>query len=130
MNLLQKRFKVVADYPDNDIPVGIVLTNYSSDIWTNMEKGYEFHAQVSWFEKYPHLFREMSWWEERELKDLPEYVKWNQLRVKGTIERAIEYVDYGYGLAVKVGSQSMSQPLKCFDPSTQAEFLEQEKSKG
>lgn len=62
--LLQPRYKVIADYPGNVAYVGEI---YEDDIcirWNEQK-----------FKKYPHLFRKLEWWEERDEKDMPEYVK-------------------------------------------------------
>jgi hypothetical protein len=31
-------------------------------------------------EQYPHLFRKLSWWERLDIKDMPEYVKFDEDR--------------------------------------------------
>lgn len=31
--------------------------------------------QKFFYDKYPHLFKRLSWWEEREESEMPEYVK-------------------------------------------------------
>ena len=33
--LLKPRRKLIADYPDNEMPVGTILTNYSPMMWGN-----------------------------------------------------------------------------------------------
>ena len=35
----------------------------------------EKYLSFAWFEKYPHLFRELKWWELREEEDMPKYLK-------------------------------------------------------
>jgi len=67
--LLTPRYKCIADYPDNTRQVGdiiVVEQKERSDEWYNQH--------LSFFNRYPHLFQPLQWWEYRELKDMPEYV--------------------------------------------------------
>ena len=72
--LLRPRYEIIADFPGNGYNVGRIIVPIirsgkifdcldapSSEVITNPEK-------------YPHLFRKMSWWENRDLKDMPGYV--------------------------------------------------------
>ena len=65
--LMQPRYKVIADYPGNHQRIGHIYTvigdEESIKNWCS-NKDY-----------YPHLFKKLEWWEEREEKDLPKYVK-------------------------------------------------------
>lgn len=77
--LLKKRFKVIADYPKSNYAVGEILTKgdagmvftmpHEKDICGNVREPIES------IEKYPHLFKELQWWEDRKPEDMPEYVK-------------------------------------------------------
>lgn len=60
--LLKPRYKVIADYPNSIWTVGEILPDFP-----------EPYAKEN-FGKYPHLFKPLQWWEERENKDMPEYV--------------------------------------------------------
>lgn len=66
-DLLKDRYKVIADYPDSVYYVGQVLTHIENENWN------EFIDERA--SKYPHLFKKLSWWEERDLEDLPEYIR-------------------------------------------------------
>lgn len=65
--LLKPRYKVIADYPGNVQPIGhicSVVGDMASIIyWCNQK------------DNYPHLFKKLEWWEERKLKEMPEFVK-------------------------------------------------------
>jgi hypothetical protein len=71
--LLKKRYKVIAPVPFhtvagfNKIPVGFI---FEYDEFNPL--GCEFPCK---FIDYPRIFKELFWWEEREEKDMPEYVK-------------------------------------------------------
>lgn len=73
--LLEPRYKVLADYPGSPFKVGEILKLNDSihptyAHFTNGEKG----IMVDEIDNYPHLFRLLKWWEERDVKDMPEYV--------------------------------------------------------
>jgi hypothetical protein len=66
-DLLQLRYKVIADYPQNHRPVGSVI---EIDENAYQDKGIRFMC-----ERHPHLFKKLEWWEERKGCELPQYVK-------------------------------------------------------
>ena len=74
--LMRPRYKVIADYPGNNMAVGKILT-------------FEWHAENQrielcfYYDKYPHLFRKLEWWEQRTPEEMPEYVK----EADGTVHR-------------------------------------------
>ena len=69
--LLQPRYLVIADYPNSIYKVGKLLIEdrdflfYEGMNHKNFIKPYDF----------PHIFRRLEWWECRDIKDMPEYVK-------------------------------------------------------
>ena len=65
--LLQPRYKLIADYPSNIDDIGTVYEIDLSD-----GHGIDFEMTCK---KYPNLFRELEWWEEREIEDMPMYLK-------------------------------------------------------
>jgi hypothetical protein len=75
--LLKPRYKVIADWPEmrdrfKNQPI-IILDKEDEEGWFTTNG---FYQQI-FFEKYPHLFKKLEWWEEREESDMPEYVTWN-----------------------------------------------------
>lgn len=98
--LKMPRYKVIADYPNNRFSVNEII---------NLEKysgGYRYRWAEDWgmdnideseLKEYPHLFKKLEWWEEREISDLPEYVI-NTSSLPKTIMQvnwAVEVDDYG-----------------------------------
>lgn len=59
--LLLPRFEVIADYPNSQYKVGDILDGAQAIVLADN------------FRKYPHLFRELKWWEKRGASELPEY---------------------------------------------------------
>lgn len=72
--LLKPRRKVVADYPNSPFRIGDILTLAEAPVerWDNNRTGMRHNIEV---DLYPHLFRKLEWYEERDEKDMPEYVK-------------------------------------------------------
>jgi len=80
--LLKPRFEVIADYPYNPHDIGAIIEarkNNSSIHQTTIAYTDEFGEKVNQmnlcmpksFEKYPHLFRKLNWWEYRKIEDMP-----------------------------------------------------------
>ena len=67
--LLKPRYKVIADYPNSDWKLNEILDRDWS--WDGDDENGFAHS----ISQYPHLFKKLEWWEEREEKDMPEYVK-------------------------------------------------------
>ena len=86
-DLTTPRYIVIADYPNSPFKVGEILifipqfmhrnkgliqqTQYS-DVYKCLNN-FIFATDI---DKYPHLFRRLEWWEHRDIKDMPQYVKW------------------------------------------------------
>jgi hypothetical protein len=78
--LLKPRYKVIAPYPDMPFSVGqVLLLQKHKEGWEYTWAEHDgFHSMTDLeMSEFPHLFKEMEWWEEREEKDMPEYVKIN-----------------------------------------------------
>jgi hypothetical protein len=71
--LLQPRYKLIADYPSNIDDIGTVYEIDLSD-----GHGIDFEMTCK---KYPNLFRELEWYEERKANELPNYLKFNEDRM-------------------------------------------------
>ena len=62
--LLQPRYKVIADYPGNTMQVGTIFTSILDSYWA----------------KYPANFQKLEWWQDRDESDMPGYVKVTRLK--------------------------------------------------
>lgn len=67
--LMQPRFKVIADYPESPFEINSIFT--ADDYKLTEESSF---VDIE-FREYPHLFRELQWWEDRKEDEMPEYVK-------------------------------------------------------
>lgn len=128
--LLRPRYIVIADYPGSFLRIG--------DILTDQQKDYEFwecNRDLSKFAEspahYPDIFRPLNWWEHREEKDMPGYIK-----LRGDIYKVHEW-DSGTGTPTvfindikreqfKWGEKYKLSPLYGdFTPATKEEYENQ-----
>jgi hypothetical protein len=117
--LLKPRYIVIAHFPYSGYKIGDIICG---NIFQLYNEDYIKHECAS----YPALFNSIGWWEERDEKDMPEYVKY-----KGT-----DYLRYGcpqVNEIVKVESfceDSINSKYGCdwiifYEPATEEEFLNQ-----
>lgn len=63
--LMNPRYELIADYPSNQDEIGTIVEcpnfdkDFSKDYWCQIR------------DKYPHLFRKLNWWEQRNIEDMP-----------------------------------------------------------
>ena len=68
--LLQPRYEVIADYPKSDFKVGQII-QCSDDLVNDKDVGAFLLKFKYSFDKYPHLFKKLNWWEHRKVEDMP-----------------------------------------------------------
>lgn len=77
--LLKPRYKVENPDTSGRWAVGDIYTftrevAQTYDYWVN-QKGQS--VSFNFFSAFPHLFRKLNWYEDREESQMPEYVKWD-----------------------------------------------------
>jgi len=112
--LMKPRWKIIADFPYNTFgEVGDILDRdwgWSGDD----EKGFKHHVS-----QYPHLFKKLEWWEERNPEDMPEYVKHT---ASGKIWKVKEY-DLPTGAHITGPEVSTYWAvMKNLEPATEADY--------
>lgn len=111
--LLKPRYQVIADYPNNDyFPVGYIYTPSKSGggrIYCD-EKSKKFSD-------FPHLFKPLSWWEERSIEDMPKFLRVGN---NGVIREVQEY-HLRIDEVIFVGGKR--RKLKQYQPATREEYL-------
>jgi hypothetical protein len=65
--LLKPRFKVIADYPESIFKIGDIK---NADMILNGTTGNPIYLR-----SYPHLFKELKWYEHQRLENMPLYIK-------------------------------------------------------
>lgn len=71
--LLKPRYKVIADYPMRAYNIGDIIT--LQEPFKPIAYGAADCNNAGYLDKYPHLFKPLAWYEEREIDDLPIYLK-------------------------------------------------------
>lgn len=126
--LLQPRYEVIADYPNSGkINVGDILIqdlNYPLCWLTSKNSLGAFSGTESeWFDRYPHIFRKLQWWQHRAPEEMPEYVK-----IGDEILKVYQHND-GNCANVYNGEHKTSIPYAYLLPATASEYEEYLKSK-
>lgn len=93
--LLMPRYKVIADYPESIFKIGEILICI-----VDGEEGNQYTFGNSQYyenlspEIYTCVFKKLDWWEEREISEMPEYVKWKpSIGLSYKINKVIEWRD-------------------------------------
>ena len=120
-DLTQPRYLVIADYPNSHYEIGqIIELSVPKDAggWDMVTLANNEEIMP----KYPHLFRLLHWWEFRDEKEMPEYVKSSKWVAK------IRSYDLSKGTFVADGEVE-SSALQAFNPATLNEYNEYIKNK-
>lgn len=122
IELLKPRIKVIAPYPNMPFTNGQILdfkiTNNGDWIYEWYEHDGKYKMGLLEFNEYPHLFKRLEWWEERDWSELEQvqYVKThggNSVRTVKEIQTRLEKIVLDDG---KVKS------IKHWIPATQSEY--------
>jgi hypothetical protein len=73
--LLRKRVVVENKWPNCPFEVGDILIKDGDYYWVVGAIGWYSKYEVEDIEPFPYLMRPLEWWEEREVSEMPEYVK-------------------------------------------------------
>ena len=140
--LLKPRYKVIADYPYCPYEIGELVefsTSGTSFLCTRTKEYDDFREDIvdnnNYFaikalDKYPHLFRRLEWWEDRDVKDMPEYLKSNINDKNWYGNVVFEKVDMFYGdnneyVALVDRDEMMQYCTSWYLPATETEYLNQ-----
>lgn len=69
--LLIPRYKVISDYPNGCFKLGEILTEWIGNTYSGDNK----YTVISKPDKFPAIFKSLKWWEERNIEELPKYLK-------------------------------------------------------
>jgi argonaute-like protein implicated in RNA metabolism and viral defense len=110
--LLQPRFKVIANFPDSTRNIGdiIYVDNKKEKYWSeNYEK---------WLSTFPHLFKKLEWFEDRKIEDLPEYLK-----DEFGVDKVLEYkLNINQVVCSNKDSLFFTEFIGNYQPSTKEEY--------
>lgn len=126
--LLQERLLVNDGYPDTPYKIGTILYKHlhgDKFVYTLRPEFSNVNRDVidaSKAEKWPNIFKPIKWWENRDIKNMPEYVKNNY-----TDGFEILKVKEWFSLTVKVragirDSHHVWYPISTLTPATKEEY--------
>src|SRR6185369_13508036 len=129
--LLKPRYKVIADYTDSMFSVGgIIIEDWQdADLWYCRD----YKNEEYWFpkndviENFPHLFKKLEWWEERDFDLSGMFVRFGALDKQHAYYKLIKPSDYRYGFWEMGGNYTY--PLHESFPATEQEYDNYIKSK-
>jgi hypothetical protein len=117
--LLAPRYKVIADYPDSIFDVGFILNYDAMNLTAFWEDGNLFID----LDKYPNIFKPLEWYEDREIDEMPEYVKCiktpNQVTMPGDVIKVDKWFDH---TIAKSGQEMYVMSTNCYLPATNSEY--------
>lgn len=142
--LMRPRYRVIATYPFNDhfmLNEVIELNEYDGreHLSATMKEWYTIQRPLnpnsdrlpltmheSTFNLYPHLFKRLRWFEEREIADLPQYL--NGFK---SIKKVVSYEYHGGTIddnkteyqSVLFENETVWCPIWLFEPATEQEYL-------
>lgn len=113
--LLQDRVIQLIDYPNQH--------DYKAGKIYHLGAGWK---PKEWFLKYPKVFRLMEWWEERDVKDMPDYVKSISTALNTKIGEVCKVKAYAKDIkknGVFLEGKSFSRLIETLEPSTEQDYL-------
>ena len=126
--LMQPRYKVIADYPCRPHPIGSIIefTNDPYDTRTLFTlPGAEHRYPESKFKEYPNLFKPLQWWEERKPEDMPQYIRFKPDNTLFKIEQWDMPILFGFTDVERQRGCGLKtfKPEYGYEPATEAEYL-------
>lgn len=119
--LLQPRYKCIARDLTDLFKVGeIIWFMYDGQMLTRNYGDGSFNYTAEFLDEFPHLFRRLEWWEDREEGQIPKYVKWRDIVGIGS------GTEMEYEMHLPNGN-SIVMHISNYLPATEEEYLNQKK---
>ena len=117
--LMQQRYKVIADWP-------YMGEGYSIGKIIQIEGTDQFIKENNFYDKYPHLFKKLEWWEERGIENMPQYLR---LKNQDWVFMPICYLPPVDVLCPDEVSDTFIHEIMNFIPATREEYEQYLQSK-
>lgn len=111
--LLKPRYKVIALWPGTDYDLGNIVFDPSPA----NQKNFFF------FDNYPHLFQPLSWWQEREVGEMPEYMKCVLTPDQDIMPEQVLKMTWNEICGKDENNRVVIVSTNCFLPATEADYL-------
>ncbi len=119
-------------YPGSPFKMGAIIEFTKSAWFDNLffcymgKVGDRKKFVLSFFDKYPHLFEPVQWWEERRAEDMPEYIK-NKL---GAVYKVTKHFNDDLKNSCDIDEDKYNGRMyRAYEPATEDEYLEYQKQK-
>lgn len=110
--LLKPRYKTLCRYPDSPLRIGQIINGETF----NVTGGTKFHCA-----DYPSIFQKLEWWNDREVNELPEYLKIEDMVIKVDVYLKDVGFNFYYGESAGYGKRSFEETNPI--PATESEYL-------
>lgn len=126
--LIMPRYKVIADYPNSPFIVGriITLNNFGAGQWWHEYTDEEpIHLDAN-TKKYPAVLQKLEWYEQRDVSDLPKYLKDAFVPETSEFHKVYKIELYNiitFTIVTNTGEFTYHEYLKSRVPATEEEYL-------
>jgi hypothetical protein len=95
-DLLKPRYRVIALWPYCDEAIGTIYSPRPVEqrLWVVMGEASGFihpsdknRCTSAHYERFPHLFKKLEWWEDRKPEEMPQYVKYAENGMVAKVDR-------------------------------------------
>jgi len=103
------RFKVISTYPD--------MTRNLHDI-INID--IENERYVNFFKRFPHIFKELKWYEEIDINDMPMFLK--DYKIGKVVIKVYKWIDNFQFISDSNKDINFKSDIRIFIPATEEEY--------
>lgn len=138
-DLMIPRWRVIAGFPRSKYKVGKIYygLTFPGDTITYISPNKYQRGTFDIPGEFPHLFQELNWWEERDISEMPKFIKFQRKRTFSVYEVCSPHEGFpAFGRNYvnffdDEGNITMEEMkyLRNFSPATEEEFLEFQKLK-
>jgi len=131
--LMQRRYKVIADYPNSPYKIGDILVEQNlgateNPFYLQGRFGFANESSLYYPQKYRANLEPLPWWSERKAEEMPPYLKLvlnNKILIVRKVEKWEGFNTYNqplYSYYNKVNYLSVAC-IYGLDPATESEYL-------
>lgn len=123
--LLKQRYKVISDYPEierHNIKQGDIITTESTAMYCDKIQDGTPVVSID-HEIFPSIFKKLEWWEYRDVKEMPDYLKSNDRDEVYKIERWDMEINFGFVDGTSGCDLALFKPEYGYIPATKQDYL-------
>lgn len=111
--LLRPRIKMIAPVPENGMKVGSIITINDNSIFQLTPT---YGLNLTGIREYPHIYKTLAWWEDRNITDMPQFIRVGTngiVRIAHQYHLHVDQVEF-------VGGKK--RKIKHYNPSSKEEY--------